>query len=521
MGSRLAQGRHPDVPAETSKDTAAHSAPKQAAPEPPAPDVTKLRVIWARLTPSPIPPGAVAEFSATLANPLPRPMKLQFQPESGELLTTVIRNVEPPNIEPPLAITAIGFSRSLDTVYVYLEANAPEPLTLRGFELDGQWVHSGLWLSADRLAKGQKAVAVLQRARPLVQGDWITVKALATDGTAAAERVRVFAGFPISVEEGAPPAGFGLDPDPYTEHPKYLESRTPPGPPSNFPAASFRCLYLFSCAMHSFGLDKQRTAREILRRFDLAASLDPRQPAAQSLCRIRPETGYSLFGQITDILRANPYITTGLSRGREGEPPEETCARIARYAYLSVRPRPVHAIVETAPFGQREGFARPDEFRRQVYTVLAQGARGILYRHGAWNDPKPEAQAIVQEIKKLNAELAQVRDLLAIADPLSWPDAPVRDGLRASALLAGDKALLLILVRPTPPKQAPTAQPSTVKLAIPVLQGLTPQEPALIAPDGPRPLPEFETDPTGRFLLNIPVPGTAALYLIPLGRKPQ
>ena len=144
------------------------------------------RVLWARLAPAVIPPGAIAEFSAKLFIPTVKPITVELVPEAGEAIKVVVASVTP-----AVAITAITFSPKYDRIYAYLEGRDDEAAEVDQFELNGQPVSKGLWLPAQRLGKGDKLPAVLSLDTPLKQGDFITLKVLFQGGIVAEERVRV------------------------------------------------------------------------------------------------------------------------------------------------------------------------------------------------------------------------------------------------------------------------------------------------------------------------------------------
>ena len=333
--------------------------------------------------------------------------------------------------------------------------------------------------------------------------------------------MRVLPGFPINTEGGPVPQGFGLDPTPYVHRPDYISPDQAARPLHSAPEPAQRANDIFHCAMHAYGLDKHRTAREILRRYDLCRRHDPHHLCVQHLCRIRPETGYALFGQLADAIRINANIRTSLDTRLRRAAPIDIVAGISRAARLAVRPRLVHAVADTSPFGETKGFADPAAFRRRVYAILSESPRGLFYRHRGWAGSEPGAKALNTEIRRLNAELAHLRPHLAIADVWPWPRAPRRPDLLARALLAGDQALLLILVRRTPPEGQPLPEGQTLQLAIDLPPSLAPRRAARIAPDGLQPLAAVRAGDDGAMTLDVALPDTASAYLIDLGRGAQ
>ena len=353
---------------------------------------------------------------------------------------------------------------------------------------------------------------------PREQGASVTLSIFTRDGPVAAERIRVFPGLPVNAEGGSTPDGFGLDPAPYNHRPAYVDPDKGAAPPHAAPAPTLRANDIFHCAMHACGLDKHRTAREILRRYDLCRRHDPDHPSVQHLCRIRPETGYALFGELTDAIRINPNIRTSLDPALRGAPALDAVAGITRAARLAVRPRLVHAVADTAPFGQTKGYTDPATFRRRVYAILSECPDALLYRHRGWKGETPDAQALNAEIRRLNAELTHLRPHLAIADVWPWPSAPQRPGLMARALLAGDQALVLLLIRRPAKEGEPSPEGDTLTLTLDLPDTLAPRGAARITPDGLRPFAAPVARDGGPPTLDVPLPDVAAACIVHLGR---
>lgn len=318
----------------------------------------------------------------------------------------------------------------------------------------------------------------------------------------------------MSVEAGKPPAGYGLDPAPYTVFPVYAKSPEPAQHAPHTPEPSLRANYVFDCGMHKFAGDKTRCARETLRRYDICARYDPHSPSLIHLCRIRPETGYALFGETTDILRINPAITSGLSTGRKGETPEEITERLTCYAYRAARPRPVQAVVDVTRFGGSKDPASPGEMRRRVYTLLGTGVKGLLYRDiGATG---AGAAARNDEIRRINAEVNRLRPLLAIADAVPWAAVESSDDVAAYSLLAADQAVVLILVRRVPAKGEAAAIP-TLKVRVNLPSWAMAHGVVRVTPAGDKKAP-FTREDAGAVGLNIESFRDAAAYVIDIRR---
>lgn len=446
------------------------------------------RVVWARFDPPIIPPGVIGEFRAKLSNAMTRPMKIEFVSGDKTIVSTVARP-----IPPSLTITAITFSEKLDAIYVYFEGYSDAPQTITGIEVDGHRVPNA-WLSSANLLKGEKQLAIVSPSKPLARGNAMTVKVLAADGLAAEERVRDFSGFPINFEHNGPtPDEFGLDPEQYTRDPSYFETaESEQGAIQVPPADALTANYIFDCAMHRYAGDKTRCAQEIFKRYDICRLVDPAHPSLVHLCRVRPETGYALFGETADILRINPDIDNGLSEHPKNETPSQTVARITRYAIDGARPKPVQALADTAKFGQEKGLADPAEFRRRTYAMLGQGIKGILFRHSGWKATDSASVAINSEIKRSMNELRWIRKDLAIAENVPWVKIEGSMDVDAYTLLVGKSRLLVFLVRHE--SGAATVIDPVVKLQLP--SWAKARSISIVTPEGLTPGPELHRDGT-------------------------
>ena len=406
------------------------------------------RVVWARMAPPEIAPGGVGEFSAKLAHPMPRPMKMEFFPTGRESIPVVIRPAKP-----RLEMTAITFSRDLDRIHVYINGESESPLTIMGLEKDGRWLSEGLWLSSTTLRKGEKQLAIVTPAQKLIPGEHLTLRVVCAGSISAMDRVRVITGFPINQQYGVPPAGFHMDPSAYTMQPKFMSAKEPrkEAPAVSLPS-DLRGNMLLDCPLcvHGYRGDKSRTACEILRRHDLCREFDPRHPGVMHACRIRAELGYALFAETGDILSFNPSIRSGLSQTDKPESPAGTVARICDFGYRAARPRPYMCMVDTtsigSPAGKANAHASAAEFRTRVYALVGKGAKGFFYRHHDWEGRGASAGSVIPEIKRVNQEVAHIRELLATADVVDWAKVSSRTDIAAHTLLATDQAIILVLV---------------------------------------------------------------------------
>jgi len=208
--------------------------------------------------------------------------------------------------------------------------------------------------------------------------------------------------------------------------------------------------------MHANGYDLGRNAREVFRFYDACVEAARERPVSVHVCRLHPEAGLAIFGQTADVCRVNPNVRTGYSEGTPGETPALTVERMMRYAYRSVRPMPVHCILDSRDMAEPQRVSSAKEFLCRSVTAVAGGARGVLYRHTTLEDVSTSELSAV--IRRFNATLRALHDDLAVAAPAPWVTAAPGEGISAYALLAADRAVLVFLVEhesaPTAPRSA-------------------------------------------------------------------
>lgn len=136
-----------------------------------------------------------------------------------------------------------------------------------------------------------------------------------------------------------------------------------------------------------------------------------------------PQIFYPVYGQCADALQVNPYRLqySGIDDDPKFVEKEEN---FFRWGWLAARPRPWCWAPEACLFRKRkfERMIEPQELRLLTYAALGHGARGIkYYTYGSgegWIGFQ-ESKALVEEIKKLNAEIKLLEPILAQAIPIS------------------------------------------------------------------------------------------------------
>ena len=354
--------------------------------------------------------------------------------------------------ENPLTITAVTFPDTLNCMYVYVQGHKQAATMVESVELTGLAPPSHVWISDRRVEKGEKELAIITPSQRLRHGQHLIVKVVCKDGTSVAERIRVITGFPMATQFGAPPSDSGLDDGIYTWQPVYMRSQSLGGAPAQPPRPSLNGFLLLDCptCVNGYRGDKARTAREILKRYEICAVHAPHHPGIVHACRIHAELGYAIFAETADILSFNPSVRRTASAPEDTETPAETVRRLCSFGARAAAPRPFFCMVDTAAIGfsasESKNFASPEEFRTRVFTLLGCGAKGMLYRHHGWKRPNELTKKLDPTIQSVNGEIRQIRELLAIADTASLATVSGEQGVTVYSLLAADEALLLFIV---------------------------------------------------------------------------
>lgn len=422
---------HPDGPPGSAATNSAPSAYEVARKK-----YAHKRVIWSRVRPRTAAPGEIMEFVSKLQKPLHRPSKVTLIAESGERTDVVIRTGAR-----PLDITAIRFSKDLTKTYLYYSNNRDVGDGVERVEMDGHTVPLSFWSAPSQVGQGEKGVVVISHASPLPQGAYRTFLIRTGTGVTAAERVRVFSHFPITMEWAEAPDDYGFDPDPAILS-RYDSVKEGADSPTKNLVDHWHVNHLFDCIMHAYRADQTRSAEEILKRHDRWNGLDPLHLSSIHPCRIRPDEGYARFGDITDALKFNPFIDAHFARKAGATTPLAIAECVIKDAYAGASPRPVYGVVPSnfsADSGADDAASR---LRRRVFALLAGGVQGVIYRPAHWGqDPENPLDAAIRDV---NRELRLIQDTIGVSDVIDVSTSGAAP-FTASALLAGDAALLLVV----------------------------------------------------------------------------
>lgn len=154
-----------------------------------------------------------------------------------------------------------------------------------------------------------------------------------------------------------------------------------------------------------------------------------------------PKHVYSL-GELADITIIYPNLLNGdISNNTDEFHPFH---RLAENTYSATSPGRFQAIFlcghDTPLFNDR--FPTLEESRFMVYSALAAGAKGILYRGGIGSMDSISRRA---GFSRLNLEVQSLKHLLSVSEPVEW----VKSGnksVAAKTLLCGTGKILLFLL---------------------------------------------------------------------------
>jgi hypothetical protein len=193
---------------------------------------------------------------------------------------------------------------------------------------------------------------------------------------------------------------------------------------------------------------------------------DPTVPGLLNIDYTYPPDNWYTYGQIPDILTADPYYQGHIARETEwGKNPEKLSLfkkatyinGVAEICRSSQAPRQTNMLLFTGrPDNQTDNiqlrYATPQEKRIEVYYCIGAGIKGISYWwYHCLEDgllpatADPVAQAQWKEIGLLGAELRTAGPVIMTSCPVTLPTkAP--SGLWVRALLRGSDTIVLICV---------------------------------------------------------------------------
>jgi len=137
--------------------------------------------------------------------------------------------------------------------------------------------------------------------------------------------------------------------------------------------------------------------------------------------------------------------------------------------------------VSTEPVGGT-GFIEPAELRARVFTILGEGADGLLYRHD-WSADLPDLNAA---IPPLNAEVGHLIPWLTIGTARGEAQVDGPPGVRATTRWAGDRGMIVFCVDENAGGRASTASDAatSMRVVVPLPEWAEATGVSRVTPDG-------------------------------------
>lgn len=459
--------------------------------------------IWYQVRPNPIPAGGFAELVVRLRRlPEPKRLELAVKESEGQQVKVRLGRERPA----ALSIASVCFSEGIDRVFLYLRRSDEEEFELRSVEVDGvgmtqrpeecwescagflplelplnrSWDDGSFHHIRVRAKDGLEAAAVV-RARDsfFALGMWgyrnhgDTDEERAQD-TCATLRDHLFNthmgmghnGYLDRAEGLAMLAEMGLrrmtrDPDPSNNGNPQLYARFLLDEPDAHEHAIEELPGHLRVGSYAQGLVERQ--RQWTRS-------DPRTLTLLNVdLTFKPEN-WLIYGRLPDIFALDPYYTMRLLDTYSKHPGwlAQYChpyyvyalSEIARFAS---EPHPLHVILNSVSYRDEEitfRYGTPEEKRIEFHYALAAGAKGISYwwftpygRYRGCGADDEGARAMMQEMRRLNAEARALEPLLATCCPAAVPGRVLDPfmstrpaWLIARTLFAGPSTAIVVLV---------------------------------------------------------------------------
>jgi len=406
------------------------------------------KVIWWRMLPDPLPPGAVGEVMVRLREPLAEPAKLRVSlGDSGTVEASIAPQPQPIRIE------TVGFTARTDQVFLVAEALDGKPHRLTKVLLDGRDVTKRSRLLDPGFTSGISPV-VISLTEPPIEGSYHVYMVRGDGSDAAACCVRTYDGWvPLGTygwgqyEEYARNGcngynNFGRASKGELDSQATLLMRgvciIGDSPPDDFmighPGLFAYCLMdepdcqdYFRAEELPHALRIGYHAPELERRCRVCRARDPRKPTFLTIDLTYKPADFYIYGPLADITNVDCYthaIGADLKMVRE-------VVETARYG---VGPHPLTFTFEgyfpdpdkPEELAKRR-FPRPpfaEETRLSIYYALGAGARGLYdYIHCTEKAADHTSRGVNEypdlwrEIGRCYREIDTVAPLLALAHP--------------------------------------------------------------------------------------------------------
>ncbi|MDP8261436.1 MAG: hypothetical protein P9M01_03710 [Candidatus Kappaea frigidicola] len=393
--------------------------------------------IWQQVIPNPIRSQDISNVMIKLTNPPKKPIKIEVELNNGQRLHGVVQPVSP-----ALRFTFVGFNKELNKLYIYIENSGDEIIPLKKLYLNTKDITDLIATPFSQIEQGQKKCIVVNLIKPLLWGDYVTLKIETPVEPVAETMVRAYRYFPVqSWDRDRRSKDMAFNPHtllmPYPKDGKQFKLFKK--------APSFKAYHLFddpACTDAKEGVLGTSAGKVIKRR--KRCSKDKCHPTAIYMCEYKKPWNYFIYGETADLIMVNPYEIVF----HKGNP--ERDGYFTKLAKIASEPRPLFAIPEAFKkdrVGDFSRFPTPEELRLVVYNEISQGAKGILYfiKHYKKGEGYEKSPELEKEIKGINQELQILKEYLIIGEPFQLAQTNNPD-VEAHAILCGDKGIALILI---------------------------------------------------------------------------
>lgn len=433
------------------------------------------KVVWWRLLPRPLPPGATGEIMVRLRGPTDSPSRVEVAFSDGSRSATTVAPT--PN---PLRIETVGFNEARDEVFLVVERLDDRERALKPVLVDGADVTAKCRLLAPSFIGGVSPVSI-DLAAPLKVGTYHVFTVRAADGATASCCLRTTDGWvPLgsygyaTYDEFARNGcnghnNFGRSGKDDLDRQAMLGMRAVSMLGSSeveryevaHPGLFAHCLQ-DEPDVSDYGVTEVPAnlrvgymAMEMEQRAQNVRVGNPTKPSLLTLDMTYKPANYYIYGPIADVVNPDCYpVSLGM---------DATAVReVVETARGGAGPRPVTFTFQGVMEGPRdpEAFAKkrsprpnfPAEERIMMYYAIGAGARGLFnYIHCTensetrWSRGTQEFPELWNEIGQVYRELEHVAPLIAIAHPttLATSNEPK---LWLRLLLCGENAALLAWV---------------------------------------------------------------------------
>ena len=393
------------------------------------------RIIWYQILPNPIPPGKVGDIQIKWAYPPYKLIRVTVETNLGQKLSRVIQPIN--NL---LRVTYVGFNKSFNKVYIYLESTYKEKLEVRQIFLDSEDVTDSTFKPWQYIFPDEKKCIQLNLREPLNKGKYVSVKIVTKERIIAESLVRVSALFPITTYSGFKP-DFNLDPGDYRRHCRDSLNLSVKESPIQ------RMCHVLDCPTHGHGSYRNAGKNAVVKVSTCCQERAPFYPTSMYICKAGQERGSFLFGEIADIVISNTAEPHSFRKDSREESPTQRTAYIMKQGSS---PNPFHALPITGFDSRFPEFKNrlltPEEERLIVYYNLSRGAKGIFYYLPSWEKgDETERTKLRREIKAINTELKLLKAFLVVGEyvTLAQTDEPM---VNASTIVSGYEAIVLMLI---------------------------------------------------------------------------